>query len=582
MRRRRSRASWQRLGGRSGRRHHGHHHQLQSRARHAASSSTWIVFPFLVAFLLKTVPSSTATEYYYDVVMANTTSDPNVVTLQGQLQYRTTRPTGAWMLSFNISMIYKLPRQPVDADSGSAIPPGSGVMLSCVLSSSTTCTDIFDEHITSAAPVTTTNVTLPLLVMVISVNASNSCEGKPGASVSDVENAFLRTGGYADFMDKCSYGKMIIDRDALTVIPIFISCARVIMNCDEDAIAAAARRRLPKALLSQAASSRLAYVLPAALAPICGWVGISELPGVQSWFSADSLGIFSKGTVMQQILENFGIYPSYKDGVPFDDWSTAMGSGDSCPSAPELWRLGWATPLALLSATRFASRVYRLFTLPATYLGPTGVLIRIQPDWLGTTYTKNLYLGLRIKAGGDTDLLEEFNRKVSIHEVAKDIDNDFSAWGDAHVSLLGVVAPGSSITLFNYRLHILTGALINDGTAVAIRICRFFVGPTECVEGPSPSPPSPPPPPSPNPPPSPRPPPPSPPPRPPPPSPKPPPPGPRPPKPSPRTLSPPSPMPKAPPLRPNPTSLNTPSPPSSKSPPSPKLIKSPPPVRQYP
>ncbi|GLI71190.1 hypothetical protein VaNZ11_016304 [Volvox africanus] len=537
----------------------GCHGRLQLQGR--AASSRWTVFASLIALFLTTLASS----------MAQVT-DQDIVTLQGQLQYRTTRPTGSWMLSFNISVIYKLPRQPVDSDSGLPIPAGSGVLLNCVLDSSTTCSDISGERITSAAPVSATNVTLPLLVMVITINASDSCEGKPGASVSDVENAFLSSGGYADFMKQCSYGKMTIDRDALTVVPIVIPCARVIMSCNEDAIATAARRRLPKALSSQAANFRLAYVLPAALAPSCGWVGIAELPGTQSWFSAESLGIFSKGTVMQQLLVNFGIYPSYKDGVLYDDYSTAMGSGDSCPSAPELWRLGWATPLALLSATRFASRVYRLFTLPATYLGPTGVLIKIQPDWLGTTYTKNLYLGLRIKAGGDTDLLEEFNRKVSLHEAAKDIDNDFSASGDAQVSLTGLVAPGSSITLFNYRLHIMTGALVNNGTAVTIRICRFFVGPTECVESAPPSPPSPAPPPSPNPPPSPRPPPPSPPPRPPPPSPRPPPPSPRPPKPSPPTLS--SPIAKQPPKGPPPR-LSPPSPRSINPSPSPKLLKSP-------
>ncbi|GIL54687.1 hypothetical protein Vafri_10423 [Volvox africanus] len=530
--------------------------QLPWRARYAASSR-WTVFASLIAFLLTTLASS----------MAEVTDQQDIVTLQGQLQYRTTRPTGSWMLSFNISVIYKLPRQPVDSDSGLPIPPGSGVLLNCVLDGSTTCTDIFAERITSAAPVSATNVTLPLLVMVITLNKSDSCEGKPGASVSDVENAFLRTGGYADFMDKCSYGKMTIDRDALTVVPIVIPCARVIVTCNEDAIATAARRRLPKALLSQAANLRLAYVLPAALAPTCGWVGIAELPGTQSWFSAESFGIFSKGTVMQQLLVNFGLYPSYRDGIPYDDSSTAMGSGDSCPSAPELWRLGWATPLAQLSSTRFASRVYRIFTLPATYLGPTGVLIKIQPDWLGTAYTKNLYLGLRIKAGGDTDLLEEFNKKVNLHEVAKDIDNDFKASGDTQVSLMGLVAPGSSITLFNYRLHIMTGALVNNGTAVTVRICRFFVGPTECMEGPSPPPPSPP---SPPPPPSPRPSPPSPPPRPPPPSPKPPPPSPRPPKPSPPTLS--TPIAKQPPKAPPPR-LSSPLPQSVK--PSPKVLKSP-------
>ncbi|GLI65841.1 hypothetical protein VaNZ11_009471, partial [Volvox africanus] len=110
---------------------------------------------------------------------------------------------------------------------------------------------------------------------------------------------------------------------------------------------------------------------------------------------------------------NFGMYHGYgMRDVEYGDFSTAMGRGNSCPSAPELWRLHWVTPLVQLNSSSgqsFPLATYTNFTLPATYLGPEGVMIKIQPDWLGRDYTKNLYLALRVRAAGDRDLLEEFN-----------------------------------------------------------------------------------------------------------------------------------------------------------------------------
>jgi hypothetical protein len=33
--------------------------------------------------------------------------------------------------------------------------------------------------------------------------------------------------------------------------------------------------------------THLVYVLPTGMAAICNWVGIAELPGAQTWFTAD-------------------------------------------------------------------------------------------------------------------------------------------------------------------------------------------------------------------------------------------------------------------------------------------------------
>ncbi|GLI71187.1 hypothetical protein VaNZ11_016300 [Volvox africanus] len=200
------------------------------------------------------------------------------------------------------------------------------------------------------------------------------------------------------------------------------------------------------------------FVLPKNFGAICGWVGLADSPGTRSWYSPDNVGILEQGKVMQELLRNFGLSSAWRNGVEYDDYSTAMGFGDSCPSAPELWRLGWATPLAQLNSSSFAANVYQTFALRATFLGPTGVMIKIQPDWMGpSAYKKNLYLALRVKAASDRLLLEEFNGKVSLHELDAEIDNSFFAFGDPKVALNSVISPNASVAFFNYQLHFMTG-----------------------------------------------------------------------------------------------------------------------------
>ncbi|GIL80158.1 hypothetical protein Vretimale_12958 [Volvox reticuliferus] len=549
------------------------------------------------------------------------------ITLQGKLVYRLQRPLpiGQWVLTNSDDITYMLPAQPVDAASGTPLPAGSWISLKCYLArpGKPSCLRTEDAGISLfPAPDPTSNVTLSLRIMILSLNASSSnCPSiRAGTSVNDVRNAFLGPNGYADYFSNCSYGKMKFDRQALTVISVVVPCSQLILSCDVDEITASALQHLPPMLQQNttAPSYHDLFVLPDTFGPICGWVGLAELPGTKSWYSPDNLGIFEQGTVMQELLRNFGMPSAWASGDPYGDESTAMGFGDSCPSAPELWHLDWATPLAQLNSSSFPLAIFKTFTLPATYLGPTGVMIKIQPDWLGTLgYKKNLYLALRVQAAGDRRLANGFHAKISVHEAIAYIDNSLLMQEDPMFNLMAVISPTSSVSYFNYKLHILTGELVNNGTAMVLKICRFIVGPTECLDNPpslpspmqpqsppprlspmvSPPPKSPPPPPpsprtqpssplppfrSPSPLPQPRPPPsppPSPRPSPPPPSPRPspPPPSPRPspPPPSPRpSPPPPSPRPSPPPPSPRPS----PPPPSPRpSPPPPSPRPSPPP-----
>ncbi|GLI71196.1 hypothetical protein VaNZ11_016311, partial [Volvox africanus] len=429
-------------------------------------------------------------------------SKAKTITLKGQLVYQTSYSYGGWAVVSYQGRMYQLPVQPVDTILKIPISSGSSVYMTCYLSSSPSsssgpamssssqypqiCSSIAGARMTPAVMPMTSTVTISLLVMLISFRASEECgSAPPGANVASIRNAFLATNGYMDFFRRCSYGKFNLDKDTLTVVSLAVPCSRDLNRCDENSISVAARKQISFAGIQLDSFSQMLYVLPKDFGSICGWAGISDLPGRQSWFSADSYGIFAKGTVMQAMLRNLGLYYAWRDGIEGTDASTAMGFGDSCPSAPELWRLGWATPLAQLNSSSFPIATFKTYTLPATYLGPTGVMIKIQPDWLGAFYTKNLYLSLRVRASGDRDLTDEFDGKLSIHELNKDMDNDNDGFisGDPRVTLVQVMDPASEITFANNKLTLSTKPLVNGGNIIPVTLCRFNNRPDECTSG---------------------------------------------------------------------------------------------------
>ncbi|KAG2486950.1 hypothetical protein HYH03_014447 [Edaphochlamys debaryana] len=153
----------------------------------------------------------------------------------------------------------------------------------------------------------------------------------------------------------------------------------------------------------------------------------------------------------------------------------------SCPSAPELFRLGWATPLITLNATSLAENVVRQgIRLPATHLGGVGAFIRVIPNWMGGLYDRNVYISLRGSGGGDTRLPTEFNSKLSVHEARKAVDNIPLATGDPHFNLVHVLGPAEAMDLSAHRLVIETRGLVDGGTRVLVDLCRYRTSAAEC------------------------------------------------------------------------------------------------------
>ncbi|KAG2499451.1 hypothetical protein HYH03_002398 [Edaphochlamys debaryana] len=408
-------------------------------------------------------------------------SPPHAAVLGGRLILKDShKGPGAvrWSLLKADGEAIRLPGRPT-TETGEALDAGARISLSCrfVPGSRYACAAVSNVRVTKlAAPLVAAGVTLRTLTIVTSL--SGSCT-RAGASVAAVQTALLGPDGFAAFFRNCSYGNMLIDTKR-SKAPI--------LACNEDALATvatrAARAKLGKGALDE--YTHLSFVLPRGMLGACGWLGFAELPGSRTWFSADTekktgwKGIFSKGTYMQELLHNFGLYHGWANGIEYNDLTTSMGSADVCPSAPELSRLGWARPVAELAAASLPAGEVREFSLPPTYLSDVNHL-RIQTDWLGDDYNKNVFVALRVARGGDVELGPKFDRKVSVHEIGRRIDNSFRAQGDPRVSVIGAIGEGQYTVFQDYSLVVRTEHLNPDATLATVGLCRYAASPAECA-----------------------------------------------------------------------------------------------------
>ncbi|KAG2497327.1 hypothetical protein HYH03_004491 [Edaphochlamys debaryana] len=383
------------------------------------------------------------------------------------------RSDDSWSLRTAAGAVFRLSAQPSDAR-GARVGSGASVAvnLACTAPDDDDddsvvweCSALGAANVTAPAPaIVSTATTLNLLTIVTSFNGA--CAYK-GANVTLVDQTITRVGGYADNLQACSYGQMRVNKTTSRTFGVVLNCTAALQACDEDALAAAATAAVQRRGVAVGAFTHHAFVLPEGLAPVCAWAasgGVAELPGRRSWLTPDARGVFSRGTHMKTLLHNFGVYTAWRANIRGDDASSSQGRGNACPSAPELWRLRWAVPVAgaVLAGAGLPVGAWRgAFELSATYLTSRN-MIKIVPDWLGTAYTQNIYFALRGKGGGDRDLLAEFDRKVSYHAVNRALDQPLgTARGDPRVTLVGRLFPGTTSLLTPYRLVITVGVALS-------------------------------------------------------------------------------------------------------------------------
>ncbi|KAG2483490.1 hypothetical protein HYH03_017672 [Edaphochlamys debaryana] len=495
---------------------------------------------------------------------------------------------GGKVLELADGSLRELPRaaQPPAFDAAGA-PIQLGTTLSAYCSS-TDCSLTGVEVLAAAPAPTAAPVVMRVLVNLISVaNCSRFADTTPEA----VRTTYLGSSGdgssgLASRLAGCSKNFVTVNATAFTVVPVTINydCA----GCNAVQIRTLAEREASK-VVNTSTFTHFVYLLPGAWRDVCNNEGFSIVGGKNVFLFNSQYSFMRWSTVTQETYHNFWLRHSWLGDLEYGDHSTAMSSGDTCLNGVDLGRRGWSTPAGGGGAVNSAvlatpGRVWT-WSLPALYGTSTGNYLRIQPDWLGATYTTvatglNLYVSYRLAKGMDSGLEAAYDGKVIVHSANATVDNDPASTAEARVTRVGVVAPGTvlgvaSWTSSAYPFNLLVyaggqGPGTADGVEVLrVHLCRYDSSPSECPSVAAaetrwtPDPPSPPSPPSPLPPPSP-----PPPLRPPSPFPPSPAPSPRPPspQPSPRPPSPPAPSPRPPSPQPSP---RPPSPQPSPRPPSP-------------
>ncbi|KAG2481855.1 hypothetical protein HYH03_019183, partial [Edaphochlamys debaryana] len=378
-----------------------------------------------------------------------------------------------YVARLNDSANFRLPGQPRSAATNLTVPAGALVNM---------------VGLSPSKPGTlAANVSVSLLVIVLRLSESEECGESAGADVAGVSNVLWAEGGVAAQLAACSHGRFRLLRNSSQMISVTLPCRVEVTACDtvttanlaKDAIDTSVKRGLLRGFTHRM------FVMPGDSQ--CSWSGLGEMGGVETWLTAGPQGVYKPGAVMQELLHNFGLHHGWRDGSEYADFSTWMGSAYSaCPSAPELLKLGWATPLVTLNSSNLpAASTLTNLTLRATYLSGSGVMIRILPDWLPfyrTSDSTNLYLSLRVRGGADQQLDGEYDYKLSVHEAISAVDNSPpTAEKDPRFNLTALLDQGEKLTLKGHGLVIQARELSDDGTRMLVDVCRFRYNSTlEC------------------------------------------------------------------------------------------------------
>ncbi|GIL49962.1 hypothetical protein Vafri_6156 [Volvox africanus] len=350
---------------------------------------------------------------------------------------------------------------------------------------------------------TALNINYRLLVMILDYSA---CGFAPSLDVDTVTKLYMGpnrdgNGGVAEKFKQCSYGKFNIRYFQAAVVKPACSTA-VTSGCSWWAISsgadAAAKAKLGLPFFSN--FTYYAYVVPPGLQSVCPWAGLSLLPGKQTWLQSTGYGVPRWATIMQGTIHNFGLYHSWRNGWEYEDYSTPMGRGDTCPNAAEISRLGWATAAAgggeINTGVLTAPGTYVTWTLPATYITGDNNYLRVVPNWMPTygnnTLAKHLYIALRVPKAGDVGMSSTYSNRVHIHEVNATMDNGFPGsitFCDRKIQIINMILPNTRQVLPGYNLVVSTGALTSSDT-IQVSLCRYEAFDSQCSP---PSPPSPPP-----------------------------------------------------------------------------------------
>ncbi|GIL74923.1 hypothetical protein Vretifemale_4801 [Volvox reticuliferus] len=135
-------------------------------------------------------------------------------------------------------------------------------------------------------------------------------------------------------------------------------------------------------------------VLPVDLSGYCDFGGMAGLgcTGTRCYSWINGLFAGNLYLYLHEMGHNLGLYHSRIPGRDYGDETCTMGNGRTCYNAPNMWRLGWVSPLpgGDLNDTTLPVGQPMIFYLPGQNENPHSYL-RINPTWATTgsqTYSR--------------------------------------------------------------------------------------------------------------------------------------------------------------------------------------------------
>ncbi|KAG2427016.1 hypothetical protein HYH02_014662 [Chlamydomonas schloesseri] len=420
-------------------------------------------------------------------------------------------------------------RPPVGDDGITGYTVGTYLALDCTTSGTGSCTSTSSTTLISApatAP-STASKTMKVLAVLLTDDDGYGCVEAPGTTEAAVTSLYTTPGtGYAAGLANCSRSHVTVG--GFTAVsytwPNNSYCGGA---CDWWYIMKDFTGWAPANVPNYSSYTHRVYILPPSYSGYCGWQGLAAVGGNDVWLVNTKYGLQRMATVVQETMHNFIIRHGWRYSTEYQDYSTSMGYGDTCFSAPELARWSWATAVGgggAVDSAVLPAKTLISFNVPALYGTATGAFLRITPNWM-TGYgdstcnaSRNLYVSLRVARGVDAGLLPEFDRKVSVHSAVASVDACYPTTCPAGTSvdtcapdpkyeLLELVAPGSvsagaGAIASTWNLVVYAGGWTDSGSTggletLRVHLCRFTASPAECptwaaAEGPWTPPPSPP------------------------------------------------------------------------------------------
>ncbi|KAG2445113.1 hypothetical protein HYH02_008980 [Chlamydomonas schloesseri] len=180
--------------------------------------------------------------------------------------------------------------------------------------------------------------------------------------------------------------------------------------------------------------------------------------------------------------------------VEYSDTSSMMGSGDVCPSSPELALLQWATPAVggdLDDTTVPLAATASPINLVATWARGSGAYARVKPKWMsvysvvgtGASAGRNLYFEVRQPQQADAYLPLAASNMLIVHSVVAYMDNDYVTYRRENrtINYLAAIKQNSRYVLTAFNLVVYTGAFTGAASEILpVTFCRYATNSTDC------------------------------------------------------------------------------------------------------